>query len=705
MDFSPYQNKGQLTTPNADLQRNGYSNAGELALAQQQGGTGKAFSVGISLLQDQLQTSKVMEANNELNALNGELMAKIRENQEGNALNSVADYEEGYRKNREKIRAKHGKYLHGRAGQAYNNMADKDFNTGMNAVRSYQYEQMERYKDSQLANGLSSAEKIALDGYKDPMIVADMLGGKIPSLVAARYFNYGPERIDEETRKAQAAAMGVLMNGAVQEENWGTANELLNRYGGLMRPEQRPNFAKLVGAQLKKNRELTLFDGRYATHGGSLDDFLAAAEANFAGVNGYDADKAVKAAKADIGKEFGTNTCTISLNKWMTSGGGKERSVWAPTSWNELPKNNKYGPEAVSQLRHGDIVFWDANKEGEPDHVGIYDATTGKVIQSGTHGVNYLDLDFYKLVGFSHPEGTGAAATPAEREEYKKAAIDYFNKQKGIENTISADHIDRGRDAIEEAILHGNDSESALRSLAIQYSTNSDGSMDEKAARKLNLLVDRRLLGARMSAAGAGGGSRGGTGTSVAGGRGVSDIFVEDNLTADLLGGRTTTGELWDYILDNPEGWDDTTRKKAMAVYHAAKDGKGVFGLKLEPLKEEIMKVWKGPASEQAMMWEATKDLLIKDVLKARADHENISMAWLIEKGQKNLMNSIPYMTKGWFGTVNNKAMSRAKAYAKGYEIKPSPDSDGIVFKGISNNAVFVKTGDELEDFRKDEKL
>ena len=38
-----------------------------------------------------------------------------------------------------------------------------------------------------------------------------------------------------------------------------------------------------------------------------------------------------------------------------------------------------------NQLRNGDIVYWDWEGNDDSDHVGIYEKSTGKVIQAGSH--------------------------------------------------------------------------------------------------------------------------------------------------------------------------------------------------------------------------------------------------------------------------------------------------------------------------------
>ena len=136
--------------------------------------------------------------------------------------------------------------------------------------------------------------------------------------------------------------------------------------------------------------------------------------AEFGGNGNADSSVAWFKDMSDKGAGWGVNTCTKGVNAALMAGGYKPINTWAPTAWEEQKAAGRTFTDR-SQLRNGDIVYWDSAGDNDASHVGIYDAKTGKVDQSGTSGFNPISLDAYKLIGVSHPQGK--AATPEERKK------------------------------------------------------------------------------------------------------------------------------------------------------------------------------------------------------------------------------------------------------------------------------------------------
>ncbi len=507
MKIPVYQNQGQVGTPAVDLTNVQYNNAGQQALVAANGGVAKTFAGGMVKLQQQAQLTKVLQATNDYNDAVSKLSLQIRNDQkEGNADTATQNFIDGEAKIRGQIAKKYGSDLdYGEAGQAYQRMIDKDFVTRRTNMMGYQMQEME--KNTMTQYGL--AQKATLDmvgnnyGEKE---ATDSAMNRAAAIANGTFWNYGPDRIKAETAKAQGQLASSMITQAIGNSDWTNANKLLINYGDKLDPEKKSSFGKMVNDQIKANQQASTFDELYKKHPDDLDGFLKDAEASFTSSSGYDGNAAVEYARSQIGKQLGVNTCTIFANSCLGQGKGNQGNVWAPNRWKEVNAKQKFTDR--NQLRNGDIVYWDADNGGEASHVGIYDAEKGQVIQSGTSGVAYLDIDKYKVVGFAHPQGTGPAS-PLERQQYLDKATAYWNKQNSIKNEISNALIDKGQLALSKASTEGTTSESELMNIAAQNSLNSDGTVNQAAYDKLSLIATKfARIGAGRSGSGGGGSSK-----------------------------------------------------------------------------------------------------------------------------------------------------------------------------------------------------
>ena len=248
--------------------------------------------------------------------------------------------------------------------------------------------------------------------------------------INSRYGTYGRERLDLEYRKWTGVLGQALIDRSYANGDINTAEAYVEKYGPYMDPGVTSAYAKNVYARKQEERLFNMGQNLYATFGedeGAARDYIFGD--NFK--TEVDGKAIVKAASADIGNNYGENTCTISINRWLRSAGAKEGNTWAPTNMEDAKDNGVFFTQR-NQLRNGDIVYWDWEDNDDSDHVGVYDASTGKVIQSGTHGVAALDLDHYKVLGFAHP------ISDAPTLEDRQKAWNNYVQQKNINDAIKA---------------------------------------------------------------------------------------------------------------------------------------------------------------------------------------------------------------------------------------------------------------------------
>ena len=163
--------------------------------------------------------------------------------------------------------------------------------------------------------------------------------------------------------------------------------------------------------------------------------------------------------EGELGKNYGSNQCANFVKGYIQVAGGDESitsSLADGTYRNAEEKGLTFSDR--KELRDGDIVYWQVDGSGysasnNPEdvnssskaykgitHVGVYNAKTGKVIQSGSHGVSELALDAkgYNVVGFSHIGGKAMSLTEQAQleKDYRAYAMGRINQQKAAVNLM-----------------------------------------------------------------------------------------------------------------------------------------------------------------------------------------------------------------------------------------------------------------------------
>lgn len=461
-----YQNQAQVGMPASNVSNVRPDMSGQLAVAKANAALTDTVVNGGQKLYEQIAVADVMKANNDYNMQMNKLQNELLQNKEENARDNLTKYEEGRQKIINNIMQKGPSTLRGVLGsKAFFNTIDRDW-TGQRAqMERYTMGEMEKYQDTQLNNQYKSALKDVAANWNDGDMFDSMLR-RGEFMTAARYANYGPEKIKEASDKWKAAVAKTAVQAAISadtSEGWARGGEILQAYGYLLDPGERIQLDKMISARQKSNDRLNTFEDIFAKFGNDIEGGIAALMATKTGT--ANVSKGLDFARGEEGKAWGSNQCANFVKEYVKRAGGDfdiTSSLADGMYLNAERKGLTFTDR--SQLRDGDIVYWrvDGSRYAASDnpddvqsdskaykgitHVGVYDAKTGKVIQSGEHGVSAMDLDAagYHTVGYSHIGGRAMDAV--EQEEMKKAyrayAMNAINTKKMNTNLMTENAAD-----------------------------------------------------------------------------------------------------------------------------------------------------------------------------------------------------------------------------------------------------------------------
>lgn len=607
-NFEAYKENGQLGAPASQLTRVTYDNSGAQALAAQGARSAQGLSNLALAFERQHRTAKIMAADNEYNRLTGDLKQEIYQDKEGLAENALQRFEEGERKIRNQIAKKYGRILtYGDEGRNYQDILNRDYNNHRSQVAQFQINELEKNADTQLGNSLQDTLNDAMAGYQNQGTVDGMMNRAI-AMVELRYQNYGTDRIKQKVRAVMGDMAQALINKAYADGNDDLAGTYIEKYGRVLDPNVLNAYSKKVYdsrmALLEEDTGAALFaqfgdDGEAAYNHIFSPDFHGAgkSEDSITWMKGM----------SDKKESWGVNTCTKGVNAALQAGGFKPISVWAPTAWKEEKTFTD-----KSQLRGGDIVYWESDGGGEPNHVGIYDPKTGMVYQSGSSGFAPIPLNKYKLWGFSHPQGQAATT-----EERKKMWNAYLERRSLVEKI----QADRQKKIKQQA--------AAIEDNAVQqlYKMQQDGVPLADAEAQIKQMVGMNYeMGKKLRTA-------------------ANYFWGEDGKPASdstvvvvneqLAEGKFNSRE--DYLdFAKNKGFSADQMRQAYKTYSQYEAGEGQFGYDLnEGIKQQVVgDVKESSAKQQA--WEGVKPLLrvwIQDQLTA--NKRKPAVYEIVEKGRE----------------------------------------------------------------------
>lgn len=703
MDFSPFQNKEGVGAPAAQIARVQYSNQGEQALVQAQGETANVLTKGFTAMKDQVEQTQALAANNMYNKLMSEGTSELMQKKEEGALNLTDDYDKLQKKTMDTVFAKYrGVLRYGTGARAFNEFTERDNVTRRANVMRYQQEQLEAYKNTQYKNAVDVCLDNVLEyGGNDAAI--DMAINRGNALALGMYGAHGEERVKYETELIARQAVGQAMSLAMQTADFKRMDEISNKYGKYMDPNQRTAALGAVRKHAQQEMEFSEAQTAMKELGieASRDAVKAWVQKNIHG-NTPSLDGMYAFFKDNIGKPYrlggpedgsgGTWDCGSFTKACGKTYGLNLLSRCADDQYVQLKEEGRAFSDP-SELRTGDLVFWTGTggEEGQYGiaHVGIYDGKTGKVMQSGNHGVAEIDLNTYKVVGF----GRGVTETPLsdmEIEERTDKIFGTLQKQLAVRDREDNRLFEQGQMAIMQLQNDGQyhsvaEYQSVITSIAgdnprvsvkLMNSAMKAGQADQARA---EAEANRRAAAEAAALK-------------------ISGPEYKYQLINALQTGKISINDAYDTIIGNPH-MENSMRKELLDVIDDYKTGKGAFKYDWGSIKQAVKMGLGGYEngmfdSNFAVAQDST-GYLIREYQK---DHsgEMPSQQWIIEKMAGEMAPMTISGSGGFFGFGGNKIdTNEAQLFNIGIaSVVDAGNGNSIVTLVNGGGAYRVKTDD-----------
>lgn len=662
MDFSPFQNKEGVGAPAAQIARVQYSNQGEQALVQAQGETANVLTKGFTAMKDQVEQTQALAANNMYNKLMSEGTYELMQKKEEGALNLTDDYDKLQKKTMDTVFAKYrGVLRYGTGARAFNEFTERDNVTRRANVMRYQQEQLEAYKNTQYKNAVDVCLDNVLEyGGNDAAI--DMAINRGNALALGMYGAHGEERVKYETELIARQAVGQAISLAMQTADFKRMDEISNKYGKYMDPNQRT--AALGAVRKHAQQEMEFNEAQTAMNElgieATRDSVKAWVQKNIHG-NTPSLDGMYAFFKDNIGKPYrlggpedgsgGTWDCGSFTKACGKTYGLNLSSRCADEQYVQLKEEGRAFSDP-KDLRTGDLVFWTKTGGAEGQygisHVGIYNAKTGKVMQSGNHGVAEIDLNLYPVVGF----GRGVMETPPSEMEIEERTDKIFGtlqKQLAVRDREDNRLFEQGQMAIMQLQNDGQyhsvaEYQSVITSIAgdnprvsvkLMNSAMKAGQADQARA---EAAANRRAAAEAAALK-------------------ISGPEYRYELINALQTGKISPNDAYDAIIGNPH-MENSMRKELLDVIDDYKTGKGPFKYDWGSIKQAVKTGLGGYEngmfdSNFAVAQDST-GYLIREYQK---DHngEMPSQQWIIEKMAGEMAPMTISGSGGFFGFGGNK--------------------------------------------------
>ena len=545
-------------------------------------------------------------------------------NQDNGLLNTKMDgangitgtFEEQEKKIRQEVGSQY-QFFSAKGQAVFNNMANRSAAQRYEMVRRHQTQQFNAYQDVTYGNALQLNVQAAGDNYASPDIVEDSIKESIAS-ASVRYGDQGAEVVKQQSRKAAGMVAQQAINMAYANGNDDQAAAYIEKYGAYLDPNQRSQYSKAVHQRVLSNMTRNTADALVAKYGNNTAALYDAIYNRREGGSGYDGNAAVAwmREQAKNGTNWGVNTCTLGVNKALTMGGGIPGNTWAPTNWEDAKKAGTAFTDR-SQLRTGDIVYWwkpgkDKNAD-DVGHVGIYDAETGMVYQSGTSGFKAIALDTYSVSGFSRPQGQGM--TREQQDALYNSCLRQINQQKAIRNAYN-DQVYKELDKELMGLHDAGNMDYATYTAMVDQVCGADPEMRRKGYQYANYW----WRSAAKPIDGSGTGGTGSSGTGSGSSKGGLAIGMEHGLEQTLMHRNFESEADWaQYIIRfNP---NKSEYNRLIEMHKQKQQGKGAFAYDWDGMKDQF-KLDNPKMDTQTInvMWRQATDYAISMINKSRRD-------------------------------------------------------------------------------------
>ena len=611
MDFSAYKAQNRLGTPADRTSNVRISNPGAEALAQQQAKAGAIFTNGLDRLRAEVQTGRIMQANNEYNKEMLDLTNELRQNKEQDALNTVEQFDEREQKIRSRIQKKYGSFLYGEAGRRYEDMLMRDYNSRRQSMINYQIGEAEKFNDTTLKNGLNDVMNLATADYTNPDNV-DGAMNKAAHLVAMRYEHYGEEKIKQMTRVAQGNMAGMLVNTAISMNDWSGANDLLQRYGAAMDPEKRSKLSQLVTERIQTERN-TVTLAALAEQYSDLPSFIAAAEklyddSHIGGADGYvmptqgtNIDEQVRQLTPEFRSALpqigGILKYKFGMDAVISSGGRtyEHQMEINPSAPNSHHIIRERGGDAV------DIVLPDNVTDAQAKAVRQYFEKSGAFKEVLFHDAG----SGYHLHLGGYNGGLAQKASPMERRKFVDNAIAEWNRHKHLVN-LQQEETYKGMNQELMALRDAGNATWNDYTNCVERIAGGDAELRQKGYAAAKYWYNQVTGGRENPWSSGSGGSKGGL--AIGAMHGLEETLMHNNFENESDWSALV-------ISQNP---NKSEYDRLMDLYHQKKKGEGIFKYNWEGLKENFKKRNHLPNATEIVFWRNAKAYAIDEINRIR---------------------------------------------------------------------------------------
>lgn len=653
-----------------------YGAAGQLA-AQGMNALGKGLgAVNAALFKQAADADKTTAtaANNEYTQRLNDLMYNDKDGlmhtqmQGADGITSV--FEEKEKQIREEV-AKKYKYNFNAGRQEFDTMANRTYGQRMTNVQNHMFQESKKYRNVTFTNAIDNQARFAADNYADAAMVEDAISAAIGH-VDNYYAGQGEEVLLQQRRKVTGQIAQQVIERAYANGDMDTAEANIERYGRYMDPNVLTGYAKnLYQNRMSAATEVTaksLF-AKFGDNAEAVYNYINSEE--FAGNGNVDgALKWFEDATAR-GESLGANQCTVGLNKALVAGGFKPIHTWGPTAWEELKNAGRTFTDR-SKLRHGDIVCWDSMGDGDTSHVGMYDAKTGKVYQSGNSGIRPISLDEYKIIGFAHPQGK--AATPEERKRLFAA----YQQELSLHKQFEAQENQRIADSVQQKLFdlqrNGETDPAVFQNVIAQ----AVGSNAKLAAKLMPMAKSYAGVGAKASGAKA---------------SSALDPMLEPTIINMMTREGYSNEDIIEFVnknKDNPNSpilFNERGCAKVLDLMQDRINGTGAFKYDWDGMENAVMAGYRGNATMKDFAWSNIKAQTIYDIDDYRTTNRREPTRDEVLSMARQKLTGYSYTAPSAILGTTTKSIDRYELAAKGiYHI--SRNENGM-------NDIVIKVGNQ----------
>lgn len=593
--------------------------AGRIAasIGQMQGQTLKGIANTIQNVGEQIDAVNVQAASNEYT----KRLNDVLYNQDNGLMNTQMQGADGitqkFTEAEKQIRQEVGKkysFFSIKGSNVFNRMTDNSAAQRYEMVRRHQTQQFQAYQNQTYDNALGLNVQTAADNYAMPEIVEQNIAEAIAT-TRMRYAGQGEEVLKAQERKAIGAIAQQVINRAYANGNDDMAGTYIEKFGKYMNPAELTQYSKAVHQRVVANITRNTSESLVDKYGNNIGAIYDAIYNRGEGGSGYDGNAAVAWMKEQVknGVGWGRNTCTKGVNAALMVGGGIPGNTWAPFNWADAKKAGIAFTDR-SQLRTGDIVYWwkpGKDKDASDcSHVGIYDAETGKVYQSGTSGFAPMDLDYYSVTGFARPQGKGMTAE--QKDALFKSCQHLITQKKAVQNAYQ-DEMYKSLDSKLMGLSTSGNVDIATYNSMVDMTVGADPEARRRGYQLANYWW-RHTANA---------GENGTVGRNGSGGnkRGFA-LETERGLTETLMYNNFDSEAEWASVVvrqnPTPEQYN-----RMMKLYQQKKQGKGVFEPDWDGLKETFKA--QNREMDTALFnatWKQAQSYAMGEIIKYWNDHK-----------------------------------------------------------------------------------